>query len=376
MLVAVETDTGWGRAIVRGVHRELRRQTPGWGLRVERMGVSALDAVPESWGVSGVIARVHDARSASWLRASGLPVINVSATRVPEARFPRVASDPEAAARMAADYFWRRGYRSFGYLSFIRADYVRRQRVAFSEALGRRGLVCSHLALERAEARRGLGEWLRALPKPAAVFTWSGGTELLDVCREQSIPVPEEVALLSGSDDDLLCEVCDTPMSAVRQPAEEVGARAMELLREWIAEGRKPGAAEWIAPIEIVTRRSTDTLAVEDEVVARACRAARERFATAVGVDDLAAAAGASRRVLERRFIAAMGQSPGAYLRTERLQAARRLLTTTGLPVNQIAEASGFRSPEYLIQAFRSAEGVSPTQYRRGWAPGGPGARR
>lgn len=370
VLVAVETETGWGRAIVRGVHRELRRH-PGWSLRVERGGVSALGAIGEFCDVGGVIARVHDGASASVLKQSGLPVVNVSATRVPEAKFPRVASDPEAAALMAAEYFRRRGYRSFGYVSFLRADYVLRQRLAFARALGGHGFCCAQLAVDQWGAsasstfRPRLATWLRELPKPAAIFTWSGGTEILDACREASIPVPEEIALLSGSDDDLLCEVCDVPISAVRQPAEEVGARAMALLREWMNEARRPRAAEWIAPTEIITRRSTDTLAVEDAVVARATRLVRAKFATPIGVDDLAMAAGVSRRVLERRFHAVLEQSPGGYLRAERLQAARVMLKSTSLPVFQVAEACGFRSPEYLVQAFRAAEGVSPTGFRR-----------
>ena len=369
MLVAVETETGWGRGIVRGVHRELRRQ-PGWSLRVEGGGPAALGGLCETSGIDGVIARIADAKSAQLLERSGLPVINVSATRVPEARFPRVASDPEAAALMAAEYFQRRGYRSFGYLSFIRADYVVRQRVAFAGALAAFGFSCSQLALEdghlaeSSRSRLKFEKWLRGLPKPAAIFTWSGGSEILDACRGLSISVPEEIALLSGSDDDLLCEVCDVPISAVRQPAEEVGARALALLRDWIAAERKPPRAEWIAPTEIVTRRSTDTLAVEDPVVARASRLAREKFATSIGVDDLAVAAGVSRRMLERRFHAALAQSPGRYLRTERMRAARVMLKTTGLPIHQIAEACGFRSPEYFVQVFRSAEGLSPTAYR------------
>jgi LacI family transcriptional regulator len=271
---------------------------------------------------------------------------------------------------MAAEYFERRGYRSFGYLSFLRADYVVRQRSAFVSALGARGFSCAQLAIdqgalaESSRSRLSLGKWLRELPKPAAIFTWSGGTEILDVCRELSISVPEEIALLSGSDDDLLCEVCDVPISAVRQPAEEVGARAMAFLRDWIVAERRPPRAKWIAPTEIITRRSTDTLAVEDPVVARASRLAREKFATDIGVDDLAVAAGVSRRILERRFHAALAQSPGKYLRTERLQAARVMLKTTSLPIHQVAEACGFRSPEYFVQVFRSAEGASPTAYR------------
>jgi LacI family transcriptional regulator len=330
--------------------------------------VTAADV--KAWDVHGVIARVVDARLAGLLAESGLPVVNVSAIDVPEAKFPRVASDPEAAARMAAEYFLARGYRSFGYLSEVRAGYVERHSEGFRRALAGKGVSCDQLSLEpggreHADTKAKLARWLETLPKPAALLTWSGGGEVVECCEEVGLTVPEDVAVLSGSDDDLLCEVCDVPISAVCQPTEQVGERAMDLLARWIEDGVRPRGAEWIAPSQIITRRSTDTLAVDDAALTRACRFLRENFAREIGVEDAAVAAGVSRRVLERRFAAGLGRSPGEFLRGERLRAARLWLTTTDLPIREIGVACGFRSPEYFVQAFREEEGVTPSRYRR-----------
>lgn len=371
VLVVVETADGWGRGIVRGVFNGVRRR-PGWSLRVERRGGEGLTEIPTNRGVAGVIARVADARVARLLEASGLPVVNVSAIELPQANFARVASDPEAAARMAAEYFLARGYRSFGYLSSVRAGYVQRQWEAYRQVLGEAGVRCAQMSLDArrtgdAALRERLGRWLARLPKPVALLTWNGGAEVVSCCEELGLTVPEDVAVLSGSDDDLLCEVCDVPISAVRQPTEQVGEQAMALLAKMVDGAEVPKEAQWMAPLEIITRRSTDTLAVDDAAVLRACRFLRDNQRLAIGVEEAAAAAGVSRRVLERKFAVGLGRSPGEFLRGERMRAARLLLANTEVAVQEVAAECGFRSPEYFVQAFREAEGMTPSQFRRKW---------
>lgn len=333
------------------------------------------EATLDGWAGDGVIARVSSAAVAERLAALKVPVVNVSAIQVPEAVFPRVATDVEAAGQMAAEYFLRRGFRSFGYVSVIGQDYVARQRKAFAAALAEVGHAVAELSLTGPDGlkareleawRRGTLEgWLKERPKPVAVFGWSGGSDVVEACRATGLAMPEEVAMLSGSNDDVLCEVCDVPISAVRQPAEQIGAEAAGLLARLMNGAAEPRAARWIAPTEIVTRRSTDTLAVDDAALVAALRYIRENAARAAGVEDVAAAAGVSRRVLERRFAERLGTSPAEHLRRERMARAQALLTGTSLPVPAVAEAAGFGSPEYLAQCFREEHGVSPLRYRR-----------
>ncbi len=48
-----------------------------------------------------------------------------------------------------------------------------------------------------------------------------------------------------------------------------------------------------------------------------------------------------------------------------RLEAAMRLLRTTGLPVSQISEITGYGSEEHFIRQFRKYKGMTPSAYRR-----------
>lgn len=96
---------------------------------------------------------------------------------------------------------------------------------------------------------------------------------------------------------------------------------------------------------------------------------ARERLHEPLTVAALARRAGVTTRTLIRRFHAATGTTPMAWLRGIRIDRARELLETTSLPVDQIAERSGLGSPANLRHHFTRAVGVPPTAYRRAFAP-------
>ena len=100
-------------------------------------------------------------------------------------------------------------------------------------------------------------------------------------------------------------------------------------------------------------------------------RMARALDATAVtprGAPDyagLAEVAGVSERTLRRRFHAATGTSPHAYLLQRRTEEARRLLGETDLPVKAIAARLGYADVYFFSRQFRQLAGVPPAAYRK-----------
>jgi transcriptional regulator GlxA family with amidase domain len=92
---------------------------------------------------------------------------------------------------------------------------------------------------------------------------------------------------------------------------------------------------------------------------------ALERLESPIRISELARATGMSVRTFTRRFRAETGESPTAWLIRQRVSHAQRLLETTDLPVDAVAERSGLGSAASLRAHLRAHAGVSPTAYRR-----------
>jgi transcriptional regulator GlxA family with amidase domain len=80
---------------------------------------------------------------------------------------------------------------------------------------------------------------------------------------------------------------------------------------------------------------------------------------------ELAAHFALSTRTLGRRFQAATGRGPQAYLQHARVQQAKRLLETTDDPIDQIRLRVGYHDPAAFRRAFHNATGLTPSDYRR-----------
>lgn len=120
-----------------------------------------------------------------------------------------------------------------------------------------------------------------------------------------------------------------------------------------------------IAPVGVAVRRSTDVIAVEDPRVAVAVRFLNDHFVEGINVDELARVAGMSRTALERPFRAFFGRSPYDYALQLRLRRGRELLSSSALPIGEVALRSGFSTPEYFSAAFKRHAGQSPKAFRR-----------
>lgn len=96
-----------------------------------------------------------------------------------------------------------------------------------------------------------------------------------------------------------------------------------------------------------------------------------QRFAeTALGVDDLGAAAGYSRYHFSRLFKQHLGATPYQYLLRRRIRHALDLLAQTDEPVKRIARLSGFNDVSWFCAAFRKQTATSPGAARRQRVPG------
>lgn len=106
----------------------------------------------------------------------------------------------------------------------------------------------------------------------------------------------------------------------------------------------------------------------DDPIVHAAQSAVQHHPVTSLTVAALADTVGVSPRTLTRRFRTALSISPQHYLEQVRIDAARRLLEETTLPIETVRTEIGFGDPTSFRRAFKRVTSLTPAQYRRRYA--------
>jgi LacI family transcriptional regulator len=369
----IEMSNAHSRGILHGIRSYIREHEP-WMIRFSEQGRGSV--APRwlgRWQGDGIIARITDTRIAAAVAQKRLPVVDVGNVGLAPL-LPSVETDNEAIARLAAEHLLGRGLKHFGYCgvagiltSTIRGDH-------FAHCLAEAGHECSLYQPAGRSGRAdpwqsdstGIAHWIRGLTKPAGVLAaWDGcAVQILQVCRRIGVAVPDELAVLGVDNDELLCDLADPPLSSVATGMQDIGYRAAELLDRMMAgEPVSPGVHR-IRPLGVVTRQSTDMLAIDDRQVSQALQFIRERACHAIGVEDVLAMVPLTRRVLEGRFKRLLGRTPHEEIVRTQLRRVEELLVETDLPLKAIASRAGFQHVQYMISVFKKKIGVTPGEYR------------
>lgn len=376
----IETSRGFGRGILRGIVRYARLHGP-WAFYITPGDFEQELPKMERWGGTGIIARIENQRIADAILATKLPLVAMDLSEEqlrpghPLSEVPEVRSDSEAAARLAAEHLLERGFRHYAFVGIPRRVWSRRRQEAFCERIDQAGFAVHVYPISQrnhsdwGHEQTVLARWLSDLPKPVGLMACNDdrGREVLVACRLAGIQVPEQVAVIGVDNDSLLCELSDPPLSSVALNAQRGGYEAAALLDEMMRNpGRHVGPQRIIVPpLHVVTRRSTDILALEDAEIAAALRFIHDNAGLPIQVDDVVRELHWARRTLEMRFQRVVGRSIRAEIERVRMERAKRLLQETDLSIPKIAQAAGFNNPNYFGLVFRRVVGVAPSAYRR-----------
>ena len=211
-----------------------------------------------------------------------------------------------------------------------------------------------------------LVSWLRGLSNPLAVMACNNlrAQQIVNAAQAADLLIPEEVAVLGANDEDHRCELPYPPLSSVATNPFQSGYRSAEVMDALLRGEDLSDLDERIEPVGIVTRQSTDVLAIDDRNVAKALSYIRERACLGLSVDEVVAHAAASRSQLEKRFRRYIGRSPQAEIRRVQVARMKQLLFETDFPLKRIADLTGFEHIEYMSVVFKRLVGVSPGAYR------------
>lgn len=369
----IETSKTFGRGILQGVSTYSRTHGP-WSVYIDEWSPST--PIPDwmkEWQGDGIIARVRSPQMLERLLKAGVPVVD-TLQQVPELQIPGVYSDDTAIAQMAFEHLHQRHLRHFAFVGVERARWSMRRQTAFAETVRQQDYTCeiySPLSRRRfAESWNGgqedLADWLEALPKPVGLMAAHDMRALcvLDACRRRKIAVPEQVAVIGVDNDDVFCEVIDPPLTSISHQAEQIGYQAAALLDRLMQGEAAPPEPLLLPPRNLVPRRSTDIIAVEDMTIASALEFIRRNACKQIDVPQIARHASLSRRSLERRFIKLIGKTPHQIIAEERLRRAKQLLIDTDFSLEQVAGMVGFSSAAYLSVVIKEHEDCTPTEFR------------
>ena len=190
---------------------------------------------------------------------------------------PWVGSDHAAIGRMGASHLLERGFRNFAFCGFANELWSMQRFNGFCSAVPQNNVAISLYETPWRGPNvprwdqdiEKIVKWLKALPKPVAILACNDvrGLHVLDACSRAGLLVPEEVAVLGVDDEEIMCELCSSPLSSVVLNPEGIGYAAAELLDALMAGKRPRQLRILVDPIRVFSRQSTDVMAVSDWAV-------------------------------------------------------------------------------------------------------------
>jgi LacI family transcriptional regulator len=376
----IETSRAYGRDLLVGIAQYVRVHGP-WSIEFQEG--DPCEEPPEwfeRWEGDGVIARVKARSVANAIAKLGVPAVDLYCW-LPDLKMATMRSDEAAVGRLAAQHLLERGFRHFGFCGFNGTEWSDRRGASFQQCIAKAGLPCQVFVNPRppsqsatleyeehgVEYEQQLRRWLEALPKQVGLMACNDtrGRQVLNACRDLDLAVPDDVAVVGVDKDEVLCELSDLPLSSVILNTQRIGFEAAALLARMMAGEKPPRETILIEPLGVATRRSTDVLSVGDSNVAKALLFIRDRACEGPSIDAVAAFAGLSRSVLQRRFRAVLHKTVHEAIIQARLKRACELLSLTDLPLLDVAEKAGFKHCEYMGAVFKANFGKTPAQYRK-----------
>ena len=321
----------------------------------------------------GVIGRINPAM-AERVTAAALPAV----TLLYGVGLHSVRSDAASCARLAGEHLVVCGYNR---LAHIGTKYNERSVTqiifdAFVDAvIAQGGSPPQDKVVDADEfsdadrsgpARQAIARWITEQHKPIGLYIHDMATAryLSQICVELGLRIPEDVGILVHTSDKLTATSITPTLSEVAIDHWEQGRQAAAVLDRLMRGECVEPSTRYITEPRIITRESTDRFLYKDKLVSQAMRCIAERCRQGVSAEEVAAELEVSRRTLDRRFEAVLGQSVSHAIWGQRLQQIENVLIESELTMSTITELFGFGSASQFTQFFKKQAGMTPTDYR------------
>lgn len=321
----------------------------------------------------GIIAKISSASKARKKLPKSVPAILIGYREIiPD--MPQIFGDTEAIGKLAAEYFINKGFRNFAFCGFDEFHWSRERGKSFKSFLEiKRFKVHWYRNLKGAKRKswqleqQDIAKWLKTLPKATAVLACNDdrGQHLISACQLAKLRVPEEISILGVDNDKFVCGLTYPPLSSIAIGTERAGYEVAELLSKMMQTKKVINKSIFVHPTHVVTRQSTDIIAIDDKLVSDAINYIHKNSNMDISVDDVAEAVMTSRRRLERKFRKLLSKSVYEEIRHIRVNKIISMLLETNLTMAQIGLAMGFKDITHTGRYFKEETGLSPLVYRQ-----------
>lgn len=360
--VVLSMYSAMGREALRGLAAYAHRQHE-WRLNTQAVHQLKHGQVPSPGTADAVIGTISSKVAEAWQGAHRGRVVNVSRSwDVPGAA--NVTCDDALIGRMAAEYLLEKGLKQFGWAG---PGDVRLRFDAFAATLRRHGYEVSKRLPPTEHFAEDAVAWINGSDGPCGVLAFNDWTamDLMEVADRFEIGVPERAAIMGVDNDELNTMFASAGVTSVDPDFFEVGRRAGEMLDALLRGADPPKDPIRIPPKGIVERESTDFPGHLDAVAVQAARLIRREALCGTNVNEIVDQLPVTRRTAIRRFGVAFGRSMHDEITRVRLDEAKRLLSGTALPIEEIATRSGYAGTPWFSKTFRKHVGMPPSEYRR-----------
>jgi LacI family transcriptional regulator len=334
-----------------------------------------VDELPADWTGDGILCMLDTpGRNPSLTdfvaRHRNIPIVELSIND-PSLDVPRVLQDNHQIGRMGAEHLMSIGCEELGFVIHDINHFHSERLEGFRQRGAESGLRVRVITIPYGFVSSPIDKawFLKQIPnvRPYGVMVAADylAQWMLDACDKTGISVPEEVALVGVDNTRQICGLSSIALSSIDNNAYQQGYRAAECLDKLMA-GRAARAREIrIAPGALHVRQSSTIFANSHPHVATALRYIAKSFHDPqLDAQKVAQQVPMSERRLHDAFVKYVKRSVYQEILGRRLSHAKALIIGTERKLWDIAEVSGFGSPEIMSRIFRRKTGHPPSYFR------------
>lgn len=381
VLIILPTDKFLHRQILEGILAYSREHGP-WQFHFET-GERYEQGLGNGrrWGCAGIIALPRERHQVTRILQSRIPTVLINPplprgmrpALPPQSHVTYVLRNQEDVGRTAANFFLERGFTDFAFVGTPeKASWCERRRLGFAARLKEANFGCTFFKGAPEGVRANFDQeavylkaWLRSLKPGTALYTVRDrrALQILGLCLELGITVPDTIAVLGTDNDEVLCETATPSLSSIALDGQNAGRLCARLLDQHMHRQKVEPLVDLAYP-RVVSRLSTDASQVADPFIARALAIVRADLSMRQSIRNIAEVLGLSERSLEMKARRTLGTTFKTEVNRIRLNEAVRLISNSDLPLQRIAEKCGYCNASHLGLAFRNAFGHSPSVFR------------